>query len=70
MNAEEIKALRYRLGLSQTDFAEKVGANQSSVSRWETGEDKPVGTAIKVMQMLENQPRLFGEDAPVYNAGK
>jgi DNA-binding transcriptional regulator YiaG len=32
-----IKELRRQLGLTQTEFAERVGVNQATVSRWEQG---------------------------------
>ena len=33
----EIKALRVKMGLSQPDFAQLVGASVTTVSRWENG---------------------------------
>jgi DNA-binding transcriptional regulator YiaG len=37
MTAEEIKAVRHKLGLSQAAFAEKLGTQQARVSDWENG---------------------------------
>ncbi len=41
MTAEEIKALRIRLGLSQEKFGAEVGVSTQTVCHWETGKHKP-----------------------------
>lgn len=37
MKAPDIKKLRFRMGLTQTEFGEAVGVNQSTISKWEDG---------------------------------
>lgn len=69
MDADEIKALRKRLGLTQDLFAQRLGTTQPTIAKWETGVSKPVGVAVMAMRQLDNQPRSFGEDSPVYDAG-
>ena len=39
--ADEIKDLRRKCLLSQTDFAKEIGVSFSTVNRWETGKSKP-----------------------------
>lgn len=48
MTADEIRALRVRLGLSQREMADRINAvdpamraSGTTVSRWETGQRKP-----------------------------
>lgn len=42
MSPEEIRALRERLGLSQTEFGQLLGnVHQNTVSRWEIGQRRP-----------------------------
>ena len=49
----KIKALRNKNGWSQADLAAHFGIQQSTVSRWERGETKPVGLyAAKLVEML------------------
>ncbi len=36
-NADKLKALRYTLGLSQSQMAEKIGVSETSVRRYENG---------------------------------
>lgn len=69
MNADEIKALRKRLGLNQTDFADTLGSSRKSVSDWENGRRKPIKMAILAMRALDQKSHRFGEDEPVYDAG-
>lgn len=44
---EEIKKLRERSLLTQTEFAEIVGVAFSTVNRWETGKARPNIKAMK-----------------------
>ena len=41
LNAEAIKRVRVKLGVSQSVFAKLVGANILSVSHWELGKTEP-----------------------------
>ena len=45
--AEEIKSIRHKCLLSQTDFAKAVGVSFSTVNRWERGKSKPNYKALK-----------------------
>jgi putative transcriptional regulator len=52
MSGKEVRALRTRLGLSQTELAKKLGMNRSIVAHWETGRCTPNGAAAILMRML------------------
>ena len=41
MTADEIKALRLYLGLSQEKFAQLLSVSRRQVARWEAGESTP-----------------------------
>lgn len=41
--AEDVKALRLRLGCTQEEFAKIVGVTVAALSRWETGRAAPRG---------------------------
>jgi superfamily II DNA or RNA helicase len=62
--AQRIKKLRGRLGLTQTQLAEKLGVSFASVNRWENGQSRPSRLA---WQRLETAERLgleaFGESS-------
>jgi transcriptional regulator with XRE-family HTH domain len=50
--AENVKALRRQLGLNQQAFAEKLGVQQSYVSKWEADRVEPNGDSIAAMAKL------------------
>lgn len=63
--AKMIKALREKMTLSQTEFAEVLGVSFASVNRWETGKHEPT---IKIKRKLK---ALFREyDIKLDNLGR
>ena len=54
--AEMIRKLRAKLGLTQEQFAAKVGVTWSTVNRWENGRGKPSPLAMRRIE------ELFGKD--------
>jgi len=52
MEAEEIKALRMVLGLTQAALAAKLNVDSVTVSRWENGHKKPHRESVRKMQRL------------------
>ena len=59
-------ALRRRLGLSQADFAARLGVRQQTVSEWETGRYIPRGASLTVLRMVAEAPQTYDER---YKAG-
>jgi putative transcriptional regulator len=51
----EIAALRKRERVSQPVFAAYLNVSKSSVSQWETGEKKPDGPALKLLNIVERK---------------
>jgi putative transcriptional regulator len=47
----DVKALRERLGLSQSKFAVRIGVKQGTVSRWEHGHPVPKPTMKLLAQI-------------------
>ena len=60
-----IKLMRTKSLLSQAELAEKLDVKQSSVSRWESGETKPVKKYIRKMcELFGCTPEeLMGDEA-------
>lgn len=52
-----IKDLRIALGLTQEQFAVKVGVTFSTVNRWENGKGKPSPLAVKQIGELQKELR-------------
>lgn len=64
--AEKIKRLRLRLGLTQEQFAGKVGVTFSTVNRWESSRSQPSPLALtrinEVLGVDLNRPGAPGAE--------
>jgi DNA-binding transcriptional regulator YiaG len=52
MKPEDIVKLRKRLKLTQENLANLIGAQRSTVARWELGENEPRGANLKALKEL------------------
>ncbi len=57
-NADLIKALRLHMGLTQTEFAQKLGVYQQTVSQWEKGAYSPTLATSKYLTLVAEQARF------------
>ena len=55
MDKDTIRQIREALGLTQEDFAHKIGATSITVSRWERGKARPSRMAIRLLEQLAQQ---------------
>lgn len=51
-DAPLVRALRYKMGLSQADFAEELGVRQATVSEWETSAYQPTRSSSKLLSLI------------------
>lgn len=51
-DAGRVRALRQRLGLTQTQFAEELGTRQATISEWENGLYQPRGASARLLSLL------------------
>lgn len=57
---KKIKMARINLDMNQTEFAEKIGAKQKSISRYENGLSVPsIATLMKVAKVLKKDAGYF-----------
>ncbi len=54
-NGKKVKAIRNKLNLSQTIFAAALGVSIKTVEAWETGRNKPNGSAQRILQILDRE---------------
>lgn len=54
-SAYEIKRLRLREKASQAVFARYLNTSVSTVQKWEIGEKKPSGPALKLLDLVERK---------------
>ena len=63
--AEDVKALRVRLGCTQEEFAKIVGVTVAALSRWETGRAAPRGRNGALFAFLRDRMDAGAEPEPL-----
>jgi putative transcriptional regulator len=58
----DMTALRRYLGLSQKQFAGRIGISVSTLQNWEQGRRTPDGPAKALLRILAKHPRLVFDD--------
>ena len=53
--AQAIRSLREHLHVSQSVFAAYLNASVSTVQKWENGEKKPSGAALRLLSVIERR---------------
>jgi putative transcriptional regulator len=54
-SADDIKRLRERLKFSQPVFAHHLHTTASTVRKWEQGETRPAGPALKLLNVIADK---------------
>lgn len=53
LKPEQIKKLREKSRVSQAVFAAVLNTSLSTVQKWEIGQKKPTGTALKLLHLVQ-----------------
>ena len=59
ISAEEVKAIREKLNLSQAVFAQKLRTSVRTYQGWEQGKTKPSAHASLLLRMVDKEPQTF-----------
>lgn len=54
--ADEIRSIRVNTGLTQVAFAEFMGVSVKTVEAWESGRNKPIGSACRLLYLTKADP--------------
>jgi putative transcriptional regulator len=57
----DVRKLRARMGLSQTQFAAKFGFSLDSIQNWEQGHRQPEGPARTLLVVIAKNPKAVEE---------
>ena len=61
--AEQIRALRRHLEMTQGDLADELNVRQQTVSEWETGQYRPRGASEKLLSIVAERATFrYGEE--------
>lgn len=66
-NAQEVKEIRKRTGMSQRLFAGYMGVSTKTVEAWEAGTNRPSGSSSRILSMMEMNEDLTKEFPFVLN---
>lgn len=61
VSTPDVRAIRKRLKLSQTNFAERFGFALASVRNWEQGRTRPDGAARVLLAVIAKHPEAVEE---------
>lgn len=57
----DVKAIRRRLGKSQSEFARMIGVSVSTLQNWEQGRRRPEGPACALLKVAAKNPEAVAE---------
>ena len=60
--SEDIKEIRKKVELTQLLFAQMLGVSKKTVEAWEAGTNVPNGSAMRLLQLLEDQPQVMKKE--------
>jgi DNA-binding transcriptional regulator YiaG len=63
-DSQRIQALRYHLGLTQRELANKLGTRQQTISEWETGRYRPRGASATLLSIIAERAKFEYEAKP------
>ena len=55
LEPEQIKQIRETTRVSQAVFARLLNTSRSTVQKWEIGQKKPTGTALKLLHLVQKR---------------
>ena len=54
----DVKNIRAKVGMSQSEFASAFGISVSTLRHWERGDRKPNGPALVLLNVVAKEPRV------------
>ena len=62
-DAEQVRALRRHMALTQDALARELNVRQQTVSEWETGQYRPRGASERLLGLIAERAAFrYGED--------
>lgn len=57
----DVKAIRAKLQVSQSEFATAMGTSIDTIKSWESKRRNPTGLAAKVLATIQDNPEFYNE---------
>ena len=61
MRGEDVRAIRYKLGQSQSEFATMIGISVPTLQSWEDGKRLPDGPALALLRVTAKNPKIVAK---------
>ncbi len=58
LRPEEVRAIRYKLNQSQSEFATMIGVSIMTLQGWEDGRHRPDGPAQALLRVCARNPKI------------
>ena len=58
-SGKEIREIRMKAGMTQTVFATYMGVSKKTVEAWETGTNRPIGPARRMISLIQLDPEIL-----------
>jgi len=58
LKPDEVKAIRYKLKQSQSEFATMIGVSVATLQGWEEGRHRPDGPAQALLRVAAKNPKI------------
>lgn len=61
LSAGDVRAIRYKLGQSQSEFATMIGVTLPMLQSWEEGKRVPDGPALALLRVTAKNPKIVAK---------
>ena len=61
LKPDEVKAIRYKLKQSQSEFATMIGVSVATLQGWEEGRHRPDGPAQALLRVCAKNPKIVAK---------
>lgn len=61
LKPDEVKAIRYKLKQSQSEFATMIGVSIATLQGWEEGRHRPDGPAQALLRVAAKNPKIVAK---------
>ncbi len=61
LRGDDVRAIRYKLGQSQTEFASMIGISVPTLQSWEDGKRLPDGPALALLRVTAKNPKIVAK---------
>lgn len=58
MGSPQVKAVRQKTSLSQSEFAHLIGVSVKTLQNWEQDRRRPTGPAVALLRIIAKEPQL------------